>query len=119
MQVIKLVGVVGIPVGHRVQVTWFSRSVQGGGWFSAAESRTERIAIPQVTDLQTGIVYAHRDFACAPESFTRLDQINVTALGVRDELSVAEELTGVVRACQVTVFSNEHAETWLEVEPAP
>jgi len=113
-----LVGALPIPVGHRVEVTYFGVTRDKRGLFGSSEPETEPVEPPRITDLETGVVYAHGNFAKVPQTFIRMDRSNVIDLGVREEMSEAESFVGVVRTCQVTVLSNEQTETWLEVEPS-
>ena len=105
-----------IPVGHRVECTWFTEQVQG--LLSGAQMVTWEYE-PMVKDLVTGIEYSsHRAFESGGMKMRR------QPLAISDHanpaIRTAHQLRGVVRRCRViscTGFEHDPIQTHLDVEP--
>jgi len=109
---VSLFGTVPIPVGHRVEVQWFSQKktrLLGG--------RTDKpIEMPLVTDQTTGIRYAP-DTLYSDRFATDPYAINVKEHTLRTDLTVSRRVTGIVLFCSIAVLAgDQHCETELRLE---
>ncbi len=103
-----------IPVGHRVEVRWYTQV--SSKLFGGTES-TSRDHEPVIVDLDTGIEYAS-DHAYTGGGAKRPDEPIELSEGVTGEPSGV--LRGTVRACRVIHvrrFSELDVQTYLTIEP--
>lgn len=116
MRTVTVIGAVPIPLGHRIEVTWYERD-KSPGFFGGGAPTVERLDHPRIQDLDTGIVYLDAQLAhrLHPHGF-QPGKVNTRAVGVPDDLRPAEVLVGKVTLCQLTAYSDDQVETWLEVE---
>ncbi len=104
-----------IPVGHRVEVTWYAPA--RNGLFSGAQ-RENRPAEPVIADLDTGVEYLS-DFPI-PSAGTKAPRSPVELQPEKRLSEPARVLRGVVRVCRVVTvrrFSEIDLQTHLSVEP--
>jgi hypothetical protein len=97
-----ILGVVAVPVGHRVEVTVFTRDV--------GVVRVDLVPQPQeplVRDLDTGVAYG-RIFHFSHQEGVQPDV--TLPLEARTDLEVAERVVGRVVACRV--ISGGRREAW-------
>jgi hypothetical protein len=102
-----------IPVGHRVEVSWYA--VTKGGLFGS--SREERPHEPVVTDLDTGVEYLS-DFALKGPGIKRPNEPLALQPG-RKIGDVIRTLRGRVSSCRVVTvraFSEIDLQTYLAIE---
>lgn len=113
---LTVVYVAPIPVGHRVRVRFYDELLPGLG--GGPPRRDERPHQPEITDLDTGIVYAtdwiggagRRSHPDAPYD------VGVTPLQDRH---LASEVTGAVRACRVVTirgYPDLEVQTQLDID---
>ena len=100
-QAIRVAAAVPIPVGHRVEVRWFS--YEQSTFFSSTPEVRE-LAIPLIVDLDTGIEYTSGEHHNAHNSATP-GRIVEVPLEVLPALKLRVKLQGVVRRCVVTVWA--------------
>jgi len=117
MQRIDFVYSAPIPVGHRVQVTWFRVSKSG----LLGKRSDDRPFEPAIKDLETGIEYVS-DFTL-PHSGAKLPDV---PLDVRNEppegAEVETVLEGRVAFCRVVTirgFADYDVQTTLVIDPEP
>ena len=97
---VQLIGPVPIPVGHRVEITWYQGEEVTTGLLGGDKKKVTPIETPMVIDIDTGIRYgllAHFDEGSA----YRGGQINVAEHRLRDNLVSTERVTGKVTACSI------------------
>jgi hypothetical protein len=107
-----------VPVGHRVELTWFEEVSRG--LVPGQERVDDRPHQPLIRDLDTGVEYAS-DWVLGVSRRRRPDVPFELGEVPRTELRVQRRATGVVRACRlVTVrgFPELEVQTHLEVEEA-
>ena len=104
-----------IPVGHRVEVLWFTEEVEG--IFSGSKTHVYD-AEPYIKDLDTGIEYAsHRAFVHGGMKMSH--QPLEVGEQANPSLRVSHRIVGVVRRCRVitcVAFSGDPLQTHLDVE---
>lgn len=103
-----------IPVGHRVERTWYE--LVEGGLFSKKTRRWEHE--PWNQDLDTGIEYVS-DRMLGSTGVRHPD--TPVSVGEAPSGKVARQLRGIVRACRVvtvTRYSEYGVQTALTIEPA-
>ncbi|MBZ5714913.1 hypothetical protein [Nannocystis pusilla] len=105
-----------VPVGHRVELTWYD--IVDAGFFGGA-NRKPRPHEPVITDLDTGIVYLS-DRVLDTHGSKSPD----TPVALSDAVSGLAErvksVRGIVRACRVITvrsFADIDLQTELTVEP--
>jgi len=103
-----------IPVGHRVEVRWYT---QMSSKLFGGRSETLREYEPVIVDLDTGIEFAS-DHAYTGGGVKRPDQpVEMSAVVTGEPAST---LRGTVRACRVLHirrFSEVDVQTYLSIEP--
>ena len=95
---VHLIGPVPIPIGHRVEITWYQEEETTTGLLGGDKKKVTPIETPVVVDAETGIRYgllAHFD----EDSAYRGGQINLQEHRLRDSLVSTDRLTGTVIAC--------------------
>lgn len=114
MQNLVVLYAVPIPVGHRVEIRWYthvSTKLFGG------TNETERDAEPVIVDLDTGIEFAS-DHAYPSGGLKRPNEpVDVSSVITGEPSRV---LRGKVRACRVIHvrrFSDLDVQTYLTIEP--
>lgn len=103
-----------IPVGHRVELRWYTQVSSG---LFGGNKETAREFEPVVIDLETGIEYAS-DHAYTGGGVKRPDEPVELSPVVTAEPSAV--LRGTVRACRVIHvrrFSDLDVQTYLTIEP--
>lgn len=104
-----------IPVGHRVEVRWYT---QVSSTLFGGSKETDRESEPVIVDLDTGIEFAS-DHAYTGGGVKRPDEpIELSEVVTAEPSSL---LRGVVRACRVIHvrrFSELDVQTYLAIEPA-
>ncbi|MDC0668051.1 hypothetical protein [Nannocystis radixulma] len=105
-----------VPVGHRVELTWYD--LVDAGFFGGTNRKT-RPHEPVVTDLDTGIVYLSDRVLDTPGM-----KSPDTPYGVSDAISKiatqVKSVRGIVRACRVVTirsFAEIDLQTELTIEP--
>ena len=105
-----------VPVGHRVEVTWFEEVTRGlGGGPPRIDQREHQ---PLIVDLDTGVRY-ETDWMLGASRRRSPDAPYEVGEVVRTELREARRLEGVVRSCRVVTvrgFPEYDVQTLLEVE---
>ena len=97
---VHLIGPVPIPVGHRVEITWYQEEETTSGLLGGDKKKVTPIETPVVVDVETGIRYgllAHFDEGGA----YRGGRINIEEHRLRDSLVSTERLVGEVTACSI------------------
>ncbi|MFI7276987.1 hypothetical protein [Streptomyces sp. NPDC049879] len=97
-----------IPLGHRVELTWYTRPVRGGRW------KPDSGDAALIRDLTTGVTYSSREHVADLNAWTtgvvRLRRIEgvvpedlegVFAIEPRKDRVVHRRVTGVVTDCVV------------------
>jgi hypothetical protein len=107
-----------IPLGHRVEVTWYRRP-ELDFWGTESPSSGRKVpGEPALRDLDTGVLYGpdwiFAERIAPPSSIAPRPM----ALEAREGLVVAEQVTGRVRYCRVAYQHGEWPlQTTLLVEP--
>lgn len=121
---VTLIHAVPIPVGHKVEVTYYVAVSESLSIFGATKTSKKQLGSPRVRDLDTGIVYGHWLHHSDGGAIFN-GKINVPSLDLRSDAKVSERFKGTVKACQVTAVSFGktghdfvHLETHLVVEVA-
>lgn len=87
-----------IPVGHRVRVRWYDEVLRGLG--GGPPRRDERPHQPEITDLDTGIVYT-TDWIGGAGRRKRPDDPYDVGVSPMSDRQLANEVEGTVTACRV------------------
>ena len=119
---VHLIGPVPIPVGHRVEITWYQEEETTTGLLGGDKTKVTPIETPVVVDVETGVRYgllAHFDEGSA----YRGGQINIQEHRLRDSLVSTEHLVGKVTACSIAQIrfegrGYEQSETELTLDIA-
>ncbi|MCB9562209.1 MAG: hypothetical protein H6708_17530 [Kofleriaceae bacterium] len=114
MRTILVLYAVPIPVGHRVEVRWYT---QVSGKLFGGSKETAREHEPVVVDLDTGIEFAS-DHAYSGPGLKRPDEPVEMSEGITGVPSTV--LRGTVRACRVLHvrrFNELDVQTYLTIEP--
>lgn len=118
-QQVVVVFVAPIPVGHRVEITWYE--VVRPGLVPSQERVDEREHQPVVRDLDTGVVYT-TDWVVGVERRSRPDAAYRVGDRPRTDARAKDTLRGVVRACRVITvrgFPEVDFQTELVIAPDP
>ncbi|KAB2886337.1 MAG: hypothetical protein F9K40_22125 [Kofleriaceae bacterium] len=103
-----------IPVGHRVELRWYTQVSSG---LFGGSKETARELEPVIVDLDTGIEFAS-DHAYTGGGVKRPDEpVEISPVVTGEPSSV---LRGTVRACRVIHvrrFSELDVQTYLSIEP--
>lgn len=108
-----------IPVGHRVELTWFE--VVRPGLVPGQERTDDREHQPVVRDLDTGVSYT-TDWVVGVERRPRPDAPYRVGDGPRADARPSATLRGVVRACTVITirgYPEVDVQTELRIAPDP
>ncbi len=101
---IELVFAAPVPVGHRVELTWWAEADKGRLLTRAGKRMP---FVPELTDLDTGVVWVA---AWTHASASGRRSHEVLELGPRrGDVTVVGRLVGRVRACSIATV------TWAEV----
>lgn len=116
MHELVVVYAVALPVGHRVEVRWYS---QVSGRLFGGTTETPREHEPVIVDLDTGVEYAsdHTYTGGGAKYFGTPLELSPTITAEPTRV-----LRGVVRACrviQIRRFSELDVQTHLWIEPTP
>jgi hypothetical protein len=106
-----------IPVGHRVDIRWYTRTSTG---LLGGKSEKMREHEPVITDLDTGIEYTS-DHAHEVDGLTVKSPDQPVAIAPQPTGQPFRRLLGHVRACRVVHirrFQNLDVQTDLMIEPA-
>ena len=103
MKVIDILFAAPIPRGHRVEVTWYAKTVTG---LLSGRRLQEFPYHPVVRDLDTGIVYGSFDFFWRQGAVSTVSTETPTSLelDVLPEFSIASRLIGTVISCRVATY---------------
>ena len=116
MEQVVVVFAAPVPVGHRVQVTWYEK-VEAG--LVPSQVRTDsRPAQPVIRDLDTGISY-ETDWAIGHGGKGRPDTPHDVADAPLADFRVERRISGVVRRCRVVTLRalpTYDVQTHLDIE---
>jgi hypothetical protein len=116
MEEISVIYAAPIPVGHRVEIRWYSRSK--AGLFGASKTQSREFE-PVIKDLNSGIEYLS-DFVVERGSAKYPKVPLKVASELLEDLEVSRTLVGKVTACRVVTirgFSEYDVQTHLSIEP--
>jgi hypothetical protein len=106
-----------VPVGHRVEITWYEAVSRG--LVPSQERVDEREHQPVLRDLDTGVEYA-TDWFVGASRRKRPDAPYEVGDGARAELREQRRVEGIVRRCRVVTirgYPDYDVQTHLVLEP--
>ncbi len=116
LQTVRVAAALAIPLGHRVEVRWYS--YEQSNFFSSTPELRE-LEAPWVVDLETGVEYSHGEHHEESNTVTS-GRVKEVPLELRPTLKLRSQLRGTVRRCVVmTLGSGQYAypQTTLLIEP--
>ncbi|MEM9187785.1 MAG: hypothetical protein AAGF12_01315 [Myxococcota bacterium] len=97
---VQLIGAYPIPMGHRVEVTWYQAEEMATSFLGQDKKKVEKIDAPVLVDVDTGVRYgllAHFDEGSGYYG----GRINIEQHTLRSNLVPIRSLKGTVVSCSI------------------